>query len=92
MSKYPQCECKATRFSYFRRRYKNGTLHLLRKCEPCGKIAQNAMTQTDYDMNWVNALPIVDKAGRSEPVQSMNPVKSRADAIQAKLQRHIANR
>ena len=98
MSKYPNCRCRATRFSYFRRKYKNGTLHLLRKCEACGKIAPNAMTQADYDTQWVETLQIVDNAGRSDPVQNMkpvqnvNPVQSRADQIHAKLQRHIANR
>ena len=69
------------------------------------------MRVVDYDTNWVDTLPIVDKGVTSEPVQNANPVQSqcdrvpssndegvktrvqsRADAIQAKLQRHIANR
>ena len=104
MSKYPQCECKTTRFSYFRRRYRNGSLHLLRKCEACGKTGQNAMTQADYDANWVDTLPIVEPDGtghsvkpnlqsRADVVKSRaNPVQSRADAIHEKLQRHIQKR
>ena len=103
-SKHPKCGCETTRYSYFRRRYRNGTLHLMRKCEACGKVGQNAMTQNDYDTNWIETLPIVDKTGRSDPVQTekpmrrikpvqnMKPVQSRADRIHAKLQRHIANR
>ena len=103
-SKYPQCECKTTRFSYFRRRYRNGTLHLMRKCRACGKTGQNPMRQGDYDTNWIETLQIVDKSVTSEPVQNANPVRtekpmrranpvqSRADAIQAKLQRHIQRR
>ena len=53
MSKYPNCGCETTRFDYFRRRYRNGTLHLMRKCQECGKTGQNAMTQADYDTNWI---------------------------------------
>ena len=104
MSKYPQCECKATQFSYFRRRYRNGTLHLMRKCRECGKIAQNAMTQQDYDTNWIETLQIVDKSVGSEPVQNPNPVQTakpmrrekpvqnRADQIHEKLRTHIRSR
>lgn len=103
-TKYPKCECETKRYSYFRRRYRNGTLHLMRKCEECGKTGQNAMRVVDYDTNWVDTLPIVDKGVTSEPmqnanpvqrikpVQNMKPVQSRADRIHAKLQRHIANR
>ena len=107
MSKYPQCECKEKRFEYLRKRYKNGTLHMFRKCEACGKVAQNAMTQSNYDANWVDTLPISETGGRSEPVHSVKPplksradavksrappVQRRAEAIQAKLRRHIESR
>ena len=86
MSKYPQCECDATRFEYFRRRYRNGTLHLMRRCPQCGRIAPNPMKQQEYDLNWVDGLPVMDN-GILKPT-----VQSRAEAIQARLRTHIENR
>ena len=62
------------------------------------------MRIADYDTNWIDTLQIVEKSVTSEPVQNANPVRtektmrrenpvqSRADAIQAKLQRHIQKR
>ena len=105
-SKYPNCECKEKRFDYLRRRYKNGTLHMFRKCPSCQKVAQNAMRTADYDVNWIETLQIVSTDGRSEPVQTQKQmghlthqktgcqpkVQSRADQIHAKLQRHIQRR
>ena len=103
-SKHPNCECGNTKYDYFRRRYRNGTLHLMRKCRECGKTGQNAMRTQDYDTNWIETLQIVSTGGRSETVQNANPVQtqkpmrranpvqSRADQIHAKLQRHISNR
>ena len=85
-SKHPNCECGNSKYDYFRRRYRNGTLHLMRKCRECGKTGQNAMRTQDYDANWIETLQIVDKGVRSAPVQS------RADQIHAKLKTHIANR
>ena len=108
MSKYPQCECRTTKFDYFRKRYKNGTLHMFRKCPSCEKVAQNAMSQSEYDANWVSELPVSENGliatpnlqtradtvkSKVNPVRSRaNPVQSRADQIHAKLQRHIENR
>ena len=86
MSKYPNCECPTTKFEYFRKKYRNGSLHLVRQCPQCGKIAQNPMRQDEYDRAWVDGLPIMEN-GEMKPT-----VQSRADAIQAKLQDHIANR
>ena len=86
MSKYPNCECRTTRFDYFRKRYRNGTSHLVRQCPECGKVAQNPMRQDGYDRNWVSSLPILENGVMKQTVQS------RADAIQAKLQNHIASR
>ena len=63
MSKYPKCKCNAKRFDYFRKRYRNGTLHLVRQCPGCGKVAQNPMRQAEYDKIWVDGLPRVDKSG-----------------------------
>lgn len=85
MSKYPKCECRTTRFDYFRKRYKNGTLHLMRQCRECGKVAINPMRQNEYDRNWVDGLSIITDAGLKTTRQS------RVDAIKAKLQNHIAN-
>ena len=100
--KYPKCECKETRFDYLRRRYKNGTLHMFRKCPQCGKVAQNAMRQDEYDANWIEALPVMTNGVMEQSVQAMQsrrpaqkpgkPVQSRADAIHQKLQRHIETR
>ena len=104
MSKYPNCDCGTTRFDYLRKRYKNGTLHLVRRCATCQAIAQNAMRQEDYCKRWVESLEVIDKGVTSEPVQNANPVQtakpmrranpvqSRADQIHAKLQRHIESR
>ena len=85
-NKHPRCECQEKRYSYFRRRYRNGTLHLLRKCEQCGKAAQNAMRQDEYDRTWIDGLPILENG-------IMNPtVQSRAEQIQERLRNHIAHR
>ena len=104
MSKYPNCNCGTTRFDYLRKRYKNGTLHLVRRCATCQAIAQNAMRQDDYDKRWVESLPVMrngvtehsvqnaNPVQTAKPMRRANPVQSRADAIQAKLQRHIQNR
>ena len=86
MSKYPKCECRTTRFDYFRKRYRNGTLHLVRQCPECGKVAQNPMRQDEYDRGWIDGLPIMT-AGVIEQT-----AESRAEAIQAKLRNHIASR
>ena len=86
MSKYPNCQCGSPRFEYFRKRYRNGSLHLMRRCPQCEKVAQNAMRQDEYDRNWVDTLPVIAK-GVIE-----NTPQSRADAILAKLQNHIENR
>ena len=95
-SKHPNCECETKRYSYFRRRYRNGTLHLLRKCEACGKIAQNCMRQQDYDKNWVDTLPIVETGvignsvkpnlqSRAVTVKSkVNTAQSRANPVQSR--------
>ena len=105
-NKPPNCECKEKRFDYLRRRYKNGTLHMFRKCPSCDAVAQNAMRQDEYDANWVDGLPVMENGvikptvqpraepvrSRGESVQSKNWVQSRADATQAKLQRHIESR
>ena len=86
MSKYPNCNCGTTRFDYLRKRYKNGTMHLMRRCPACQAIAQNAMRQEDYDKRWVESLPVM-RNGVTE-----HSVQSRADAIMEKLQKHISTR
>ena len=86
MSKYPNCNCSTTRFDYLRKRYKNGTMHLMRRCPACQAIAQNAMRQEDYDKRWVESLPVM-RNGVTE-----HSVQSRADAIMEKLQNHIERR
>ena len=86
MSKYPNCECQTTRFDYFRKRYRNNTLHLMRQCPQCGKTAQNPMRQDEYDRVWVDGLPVMEN-GIMKPT-----VQSRADAIMSKLHNHIENR
>ena len=105
-SKHPNCECTQKRFDYFRKRYRNQTLHLIRRCAECGKTAQNPMRQDEYDRSWVDTLPIMASGVMEQPVQpraqpvrstkqSVKPksrVQSRADAIQAKLSRHIESR
>ena len=85
-SKHPKCECAQKRYTYFLKRYRNQTLHLIRRCAECGKTAQNPMRQDEYDRNWIEALPIMAK-GVME-----NTAQSRADAIMAKLQKHIGTR
>ena len=106
MSKHPTCPCTQKRFDYFRKRYRNKTLHRIRQCAECGKTAQNPMKQADYDTNWVDTLPVMANGVMEQPVQpraepvrsakqSVKPksrVQSRADAIQAKLSRHIQSR
>ena len=52
-SKHPNCECKTTRYQYFRKQYKNKSLHLMRRCIECGKTASSPMRQSDYDNNWI---------------------------------------
>ena len=86
MSKYPTCECRATRYSYHRKRYRNGTLHLMRQCPHCGKTAQNPLPQRELDSQWVDTLPILENGVMEQPVLS------RADAALAKLHNHIENR
>ena len=99
MSKHPNCQCGTPRFEYFRKRYRNNTLHLLRKCPQCGKIAQNPLRQDEYDRTWVESLQIERDGVMEQPVQSRIPapkpkprVQSRADAIMKKLQNHIHSR
>ena len=105
-SKHPNCECETKRYNYFLKRYRNQTLHLIRRCAECGKTAQNPLRQDEYDRTWVESLPVMANGVREQPVQSRaepmrstsQPVKpesrvqSRADAIQEKLSRHIQNR
>ena len=101
-SKHPKCDCGTKKYDYFKKIYRNGTLHMFRKCPSCQKVAQNAMSQGDYDANWVNELPVSKNGVMEQPVQSMqsrrpaqkpgNRVQSRADAIMAKLQKHIGTR
>ena len=86
MSKYPTCPCRSTRFEYSRKRYRNNTLHLMRKCPQCEKVAQNPMRQDEYDRNWIDGLPVMEKGSIEQTVQS------RAEQATAKLQNHIANR
>ena len=85
-NKHPKCQCGTTRFEYFRKRYRNNTLHLLRKCPRCGKIAQNPLPQREYDAQWIDTLPVM-----TDGVLEHTP-QSRADAIMEKLQNHIENR
>ena len=101
-SKHPNCECETKKYTYFRKRYRNQTLHLIRQCAECGKAAQNPMRQDEYDRSWVESLPVMAEGVMEQPVQSMesrnptpNPksrVQTRADAIMKKLQNHIDNR
>ena len=86
MSKYPTCECAQKRYDYFRKRYRNGTLHLIRHCGLCGKPAQNPMRQDDDDRAWVESLPVMANSIME------NTAQSRADAIIEKLQNHIESR
>ena len=86
MSQYPNCRCETKRFDYFRKRYRNGTLHLMRRCPQCGRIAPNPMKQQEYDRNWLDGLPVMEN-GIMKPT-----VQSRASALQARLQNHIEKR
>ena len=70
MSKYPTCNCRATRFEYFLKRYRNQTLHLIRRCAECGKASQNPMRQDEYDRSWVESLPVMVNGVIEQPVQS----------------------
>ena len=79
MSKFPNCECQRKKYDYFRKRYRNGSLHLMRRCPQCGKVAQNPMRQDEYDRAWVDGLPVLEN-GIIKPT-----VQSRAAAIQARL-------
>ena len=103
--KYPKCECETKKYDYFRIRYRNQTLHLLRRCAECGKPAQNPMRKDEYDRSWVDTLPIMADGVMEQPEQpeqsmeSRRPapktktrVQSHADAIMAKLQKHIGTR
>ena len=99
-SKHPNCQCNQQRFDYFRKRYKNGTLHMFRKCPSCQKVAQNAMSQSEYDANWVSELPVSENGliatpnlqSRAETVKSrvnsaqsrVNPAQSRANPVQSR--------
>ena len=86
MSKYPNCQCGSPRFEYFRKRYRNGSLHLIRRCPECQKVAQNPMRQDEYDRSWVDGLPILTGA-------VLKPMAlSRTQVIHERLQKHIANR
>ena len=101
-SKHPNCECETKKYTYFRKRYRNQTLHLIRQCAECGKAAQNPMRQDEYDRSWVESLPVMAEGVMEQPVKSMESrrpapktktrVQSRADAIMAKLQKHIGTR
>ena len=79
-SKHPTCPCTQKRYEYFLKRYRNKTLHLIRRCAECGKPAQNAMTQADYDVNWINTLPIIETDGTGHSVKPT--LQSRADTVQ----------
>ena len=88
-SKHPNCECQEKRFDYFRKRYRNQTLHLIRQCAECGKTAQNPMKQADYDTNWVDTLPIIETDGTGHSVKSnlqfrADVVKSRAETVRSR--------
>ena len=85
-NKHPKCECAQKRYTYFRKRYRNQTLHLIRRCTSCGKPAQNPMRQDEYDRNWIDGLPVI---GIPLPKPT---VQSRAEQATAKLQNHIENR
>ena len=82
--KYPRCECKVSRFDYLRKRYKNGTLHMFRKCPSCQKVAQNAMAQADYPAEWVGSLPISENGVMEQPVKSN--LQSRADVVKSRTE------
>ena len=86
MSKYPSCNCGATRFDYFRKRYRNLSLHLVRQCPQCGKVGANPLRQEEYDRNWIDGLPVIG-SGIPKPTG-----QSRAEQATAKLQNHILNR
>ena len=86
MSKFPNCDCQTKKYDYFRKRYRNNTLHLMRQCPQCGKIAQNPMRQDEYDRAWVDGLPVLENGSITPTVQS------RVEAIQARLRNHIENR
>ena len=96
MSKHPKCECETKKYTYFLKRYRNKTLHLIRRCAECGKTAQNPMRQQDYDKNWVSTLPIVETGvignsvkpnlqSRAVTVKSkVNTAQSRANPVQSR--------
>ena len=52
-AKHPNCHCKEKRYEYFLKRYRNQTLHLIRRCAECGKASQNPMRQSDYSPQMV---------------------------------------
>ena len=79
--KHPKCGCSQKRYTYFRKRYRNQTLHLKRRCADCGKTAQNPMRQDEYDRAWVETLPIETKR-RSGAACA---VSRRASAIDAAI-------
>ena len=68
--KYPKCECSQKRYEFFRKRYRDQTLHLIRRCAECGKTAQNCMPMRDYDRSWVDTLPIETNGVMEQPVQN----------------------
>ena len=94
--KYPKCECSQKRYEYLRKRYKNGTLHMFRKCPACQKVAQSAMSQADYPAEWVASLPVSETGVMEQPVKPnlqsradtvktrVNPVRSRAHPVQSR--------
>ena len=88
MSKYPNCPCGIKKFDYHRKLYKNGTLHLFRKCPVCQKVSQNAMPQREYDQLWIEDLPIFgtgDTAIRQEETQPISRVHQKlTDHIQSR--------
>ena len=75
MSKYPKCECNTKKFDYFRKRYRNKTLHLMRQCPQCGKVAINPMRQDEYDRDMGGRL-----AGNGKRYhETDSPIASRYD-------------
>ena len=84
-SKHPNCGCAQKRYEYFLKRYRNQTLHLIRRCAECGKTAQNPMRQDEYDRSWVESLPVMENCVMEQPVQSRaEPVRSTRQAVKPK--------
>ena len=76
--KHPKCECGTTKYDYFKKIYRNGTLHMFRKCPLCQKVAQNAMRQDEYDANWLAGLPVMENG-----VIRTSPVETRAEPVRS---------